>query len=166
MASASATTRVGKTTFSTPTDTDVLAVREVNAPRELVWACHTEPKHVSQWMLGPDGWTMPVCEIDLRVGGKWHWVWRNEADGSEFGMTGEYREIVAPVRLVNTEDWGGDWQPSLSTMELTERDGRTTITTTARFASREARDRAIGTGMNDGWGRSYDRLDEYLARIA
>ena len=165
MASAGATTRVGQTTFTTPTDTQVRAERVVNAPRELVWACHTVPKHVKQWMLGPDGWTMPVCEIDLRVGGKWHWVWRGQ-DGTEFGMTGEYREIVAPVRLVNTENWGGDWEPSVSHMELTEHEGRTTITTTATFVSKEARDRAIGTGMNDGWGRSYERLDEYLSSLA
>ncbi len=166
MATASATTKVGRTTFTMPSDREIIAVRVVDAPRDLVWACHTVPEHVSQWMLGPDGWTMPVCEIDLRPGGSWHWVWRQESDGKEFDMRGVYREIVPPERLVNTEAWGGEWPESLNTLVLTGANGRTTITTTVLFASMDARDKAVATGMKDGWSMSYDRLDEYLRTIA
>ena len=78
------------------------------------------------WMLGPDGWTMPVCEIDLRPGGAWHFVWRG-SDGTEMEMRGVYREIAPPERLVTTESWGGDWPETLNTLVLTEEDGKTTI---------------------------------------
>ena len=71
-----ATARIGTTAYSTPSDREVRATRIFDAPRTLVWDAHTKPEHVSQWMLGPEGWTMPVCEIDLRPGGEWHYVWR------------------------------------------------------------------------------------------
>ncbi|HUF28702.1 MAG TPA: SRPBCC family protein [Gemmatimonadaceae bacterium] len=157
--------KLGTTTFSTPSDREIVAVRVVDAPRELVWECHTNPEHVPHWMTGPDGWTMPVCEIDLRPGGEWHFVWRR-GDGTEMGMRGVYREIVPPERLVNTEAWGADWPETLNTLVLTEEDGLTTLTTTVLYPSLEARDRATSTGMEDGWSRSYDRLDEYLRSIA
>jgi uncharacterized protein YndB with AHSA1/START domain len=159
------TDSIGGTTFSTPSDREILVTRVVDAPRALVWEVHTKPEHVRRWLLGPDGWSMPVCEIDLRPGGEWHFVWRG-SDGREFGMRGVYREIEPPERLVNTEDWGGDWPETLTTMVLSERDGRTTITTTVRYPSLEARDAAIATGMNSGWARSYERLDDYLGTIA
>lgn len=165
MATASATNKVGSTTFTTPSDREIVATRVVKASRELVWACHTRPEHVSKWMLGPEGWTMPVCEIDLRPGGTWHWVWRRE-DGTEMEMRGVYKEVVPPERLVNTEAWGGDWPETLNTLVLTEEDGKTTIQTTVLYPSKEARVRALGTGMEDGWSVSYDRLDEYLRTIA
>ena len=80
----------------------------VDAPRALVFEAHTSPEHVPHWLTGPEGWTMPVCEIDLRPGGEWHFVWRRD-DGSEMDMRGEYREVEPPARLVNTESWGADW---------------------------------------------------------
>jgi uncharacterized protein YndB with AHSA1/START domain len=79
--------------------------RVFDAPRGLVWESYTNPAHPPNWMLGPEGWTMPVCEIDLRPGGSWHFVWR-KADGSEMEMRGEYREVTPPERLVQTESWG------------------------------------------------------------
>lgn len=154
-------TKSDTTTFSIPSDTEVMAVRVFDAPRTLVWDAFTKPEHLRQWMLGPDGWTMPVCEIDLRLGGRWHFEWRGP-DGSELTMDGEYREISPPARLVNTERWGGDWPESLTTVELTEEGGRTTVTTTVVYPSKEARDAALATGMNDGWGASHDRLAGYL----
>lgn len=159
------TSQVGKTTFTTRSDREVVAVRVVEAPRRLVWEAHTNPEHVKEWLLGPEGWTMPVCEIDLRPGGEWHYVWRN-ADGNEFGMRGVFKEIVPPERLVNTEAWGDDWPEALTTLVLTEKDGKTTLTTTVLYPSREARDKALGTGMTDGWAASYDRLDEHLRTMA
>jgi uncharacterized protein YndB with AHSA1/START domain len=157
--------KVGTTTFTTPSDRELVATRVFDAPRTLVWAAHTDPKHVSQWLLGPEGWTMPVCEIDLRPGGAWHWVWRGP-DGTEMEMRGVYREVTPPERLVNTEEWGGDWPETLTTLVLTEEDGKTTISTTVLYPSKEAREAAIGTGMKEGWSASYDRLDEYLRTVA
>jgi uncharacterized protein YndB with AHSA1/START domain len=154
---------VGATTFATPSDRELIAARVFDAPRRLVWEAHVNPKHVPQWMIGPDGWTMPVCEIDLRTGGNWHFVWRDAA-GSPMEMRGEYREIVAPDRLVQTEAWGDDWAETLNTTVLTEQDGKTVVTCTVLYASKEARDRALGTGMKEGWSQSYDRLDAYLRR--
>ena len=97
--------RRGVTTFTTPSDIEIVATRIVEAPAELVFDAWTSPEHVTRWMLGPDGWTMPVCEIDLRPGGAWRFVWRGP-DGSELAMEGEYREVVRPERIVNTESWG------------------------------------------------------------
>lgn len=152
------------TVFTTPSDRELVATREVEAPRALAWEMWTHPGHVPRWMLGPEGWTMPVCEIDLRPGGKWHFVWRGP-DGAPMEMHGEYREIAAPERLVSTESWGGDWPETVNTLVLTEAHGRTTMTVTVRYPSREARNRAIATGMKDGWAVSYDRLDAYLRTL-
>jgi uncharacterized protein YndB with AHSA1/START domain len=151
----------GVTTFTTPSDREIAMSRVFDAPKRLLWAALTDPRHLPKWMLGPAGWTMPVCEVDLRPGGAWHFVWRR-ADGTEMGMTGVYREVNPYDRLVNTEAWGGDWAETLNTTELFEADGRTTVVTTMLFPSHEARDRAMGTGMNDGVERSYALLDEYL----
>jgi uncharacterized protein YndB with AHSA1/START domain len=158
------THKVGATTFTTPSDREILMTRIVNAPRQLVWDAWTKPEHLPHWMTGPDGWTMPVCEIDLRPGGKWRFVWRRE-DGSEMAMTGEYHEVVPPERLVNTEAWGGDWPETVNTLVLTEKDGKTTMKCWVLYPSKDARDKAMGTGMKDGWAVSNDRLDEYLATL-
>jgi uncharacterized protein YndB with AHSA1/START domain len=157
--------RSGTTTFTTPSDREIVMTRVLDAPRRLVFEAWTDPKHVAQWMLGPEGWTMPVCEIDLRPGGSWHFVWRR-ADGSEMSMRGEYREIVPPERLVSTENWGEDWPESLTTVELTEEDGKTTIKQTSLYPSREARDAAMQTGMLEGASLTFDRLAAYLQTIA
>jgi len=152
------------TAFTKPSDRELVATRVFEAPRELVFDCHTSAEHLPHWMLGPDGWTMPVCEVDLRPGGAWRHVWRKD-DGTEMGMRGEYREIERPERLVQTEDWGGDWPEALDTLVFTEEDGRTTLACTVLYPSEEAREKAIATGMQDGWAQSYDRLEDYLARL-
>ncbi len=157
--------RVGVTTFTTPSDRELVATRVVDAPRRLAWQAWTSPEHVPHWMTGPEGWTMPVCEIDLRPGGTWRFVWR-KADGAEMEMRGVYREIAPPGRLVNTESWGGEWPDTLNTLVLTEEDGQTTMTCTVLYPSTQARDAALGTGMKDGWSASYDRLDKHLRTMA
>ena len=153
------------TTFTTPSDREIVATRVIDAARRLVWEAWTSPKHVPHWLLGPEGWTMPVCEIDLRPGGAWHYGWRGP-DGTQMEMRGVYREITPPKRLVSTESWGGDWPETLNTLVLTEEDGKTTMTCTVLYASKETRDAALGTGMKEGWSASYDRLDKYLRRMA
>lgn len=149
------------TVVTLPSDVEVLLTRTVNAPRDLVFKAYTQPEHVRQWLLGPDGWSMTVCEIDLRVGGEWKYVWHNESDGREFGMHGVYREIEPPERVVNTEVFEG--AEAITTVTLTEVDGRTVITQLMRMPSKEARDGAVATGMADGVEASYRRLEEYLS---
>lgn len=161
----SETDSVGETTITTPSDREVVMARTFEAPRTLVWDAYTKPEHVQQWLLGPEGWTMPVCDIDLRPGGEWHFLWRRP-DGDELEMRGVYREIVPPERLVNTESWGGEWPETENTVQLFEENGATTVTTTILYPSKEARDAAIATGMADGAERSYGLLDEYLRTLA
>lgn len=153
------------TTLATPSDHEVVIRRVVSAPRRLVFAAFTDPAHVPNWMLGPSGWSMPVCEIDLRPGGAWRFVWRHD-NGSEMEMTGVYKEITPPERLVSTEAWGGDWPETLNTLLLTEQNGQTTINQWVRYPSRAARDAALQTGMEDGVEESYNRLERLLATLA
>ncbi|HSB69052.1 MAG TPA: SRPBCC family protein [Candidatus Methylomirabilis sp.] len=165
MAAASTAQRIGATTFTTPSDREVVMRRVVTAPRRLVFEAWTNPEHLRQWMLGPGGWSMPVCEIDLRPGGSWHFVWRR-SDGTEMEMRGVYREITPPERLVSTESWGGDWPETLNTLVLSEKDGKATIALTVLYPSQEAREAALKTGMRDGVSESFDRLAEYLRTMA
>jgi uncharacterized protein YndB with AHSA1/START domain len=157
--------KVGTTTYTTPTDRELVIKRVVDAPRRLVWDAWTKPEHLRNWMLGPEGWSMPVCEMDLQPGGAWRFVWRR-TDGTEMGMHGIYREVTPPERLVHTESWGPDWRETINTLVLSEDGGRTTIAQTVLYPSKEARDAALQTGMKDGMNRTYERLDEYLQTIA
>jgi uncharacterized protein YndB with AHSA1/START domain len=157
--------RAGITTFTTPTDLEVVVTRVFNAPRRLVFDAYTSCAHLPHWMLGPPGWTMPICEVDLRPGGASRFVWRR-SDGSEMEIRGTYREIVPPERLVQTESWGGDWPESVDTLVLTEEDGMTTLTMTILYPSKEARDAALQTGMKDGMSQGYDLLEEYLRTMS
>jgi uncharacterized protein YndB with AHSA1/START domain len=108
---------------------------------------------------------MPFCEIDLRPGRAWRFVW-GCADGTEMEMRGEYREVTPPERLVSTESWGGDWPETINTVTLSEEDGKTTITQTVLYPSREARDAALETGMKDGVSLSFNRLAEHVRTMA
>jgi uncharacterized protein YndB with AHSA1/START domain len=154
-----------------PSDREVRVVRTFNAPRTLVWDAHTKPELVKKWMLGPPGWTMPVCEMDVRVGGKYRWRWRSEEDGKEFGFHGTFKEVEPPSRIVHDEyydpgDVGGAMpsnDPAHITLELSESGGVTTLVNTMRFASKEARDGAVSTGMTDGMEMGYARLDDMFA---
>jgi len=147
--------------LTTPSDREVVFTRVFNAPRRLVFEAWTNPKHITRWMLGPEGWTMPVCEIDLRPGGEWHFVWRR-TNGTQMEMRGVYREVVPPERLVSTESWGADWPETVNTLLLVEENGKTTMTQTILYPSKDARDAATKTGMKDGAEQSYDRLEAYL----
>ena len=104
---------------------------------------------------------MPVCEVDLRPGGAWRFVWRRE-DGTEMSITGVYQEVAPPQRLVSIESWGADWPETLTTLELTEEGGRTTIRQHMLYPSKQARDAALRTGMKEGTAQSFQRLAEYL----
>jgi uncharacterized protein YndB with AHSA1/START domain len=138
--------------------------RVFNAPRQLVFGALTKPELVKQWLLGPPGWTMPVCEIDLRVGGAYRFQWRG-TDGAEMGTRGVFREIAPPERFVATERFDNPWYPgeSLVTYLLVEQGGKTTLTLTVLYESREARDGVLKSGMEKGVAMSYDRLEQLLA---
>ncbi|MGE3277369.1 MAG: SRPBCC family protein [Vicinamibacterales bacterium] len=152
-----------------PSDREVKVVRSFKAARALVYRASTEPELVKQWMLGPPGWTMPVCEMDVRVGGRYRWVWRSEAGDAEFGFSGVYREVEPAVRIVHTERFeagtlGGPFPgaEALITVTFDEENGVTTLTSLMDFGSKEARDAAVATGMTDGMEQSYQRLERTL----
>ena len=136
--------------------------RTFDAPQKLVFEAFTRPEHVVHWMLGPEGWTMPVCEIDLRPGGRWHMVWRRD-DGSEMAMSGEYQEVTPWSRTVQTESWGAQWASTVNTTEFIADGDRTTVVQTMKYPSQADRDRAMETGMKNGAEISYERLAAYLA---
>ncbi|MBB5955130.1 uncharacterized protein YndB with AHSA1/START domain [Saccharothrix tamanrassetensis] len=152
--------------WSTPSDVEVAVTRTFDAPQRLVFDAFTKPEHIVHWMLGPEGWTMPVCEVDLRVGGRWHMVWRR-ADGTEMSMTGTYLEVTPHERTVQTEAWGEGWAETVNTTRfVADGPSRTTVVQTMKYPSRADRDRAMETGMRDGADTSYDRLAGYLASSA
>jgi uncharacterized protein YndB with AHSA1/START domain len=159
-----ATSKEGATTITMPSDREIVVSRVFDAPRRLVWDAFTSPEHLPQWMLGPDGWTMPVCESDLRPGGSYRYGWRN-AEGAAMEFTGVHKEVEPPERLVSTESWGGDWPETINTLELTEEDGKTRMTQTILYASKDARDSALATGMKEGMQKSFDRLAAHLRTI-
>jgi uncharacterized protein YndB with AHSA1/START domain len=156
-----------------PSEREVKVTRSFRAPRALVYRAYTEPQLVQRWLLGPPGWSMPVCEMDVRVGGRYRWRWRNDQDGSEFGFAGTFREVQPATRLVHTEAYdpgsvGGGYpgNDAIVTVTFTEEGGVTTMTTLIDFGSKEARDAAVATGMTDGMEQSYQLLDRLLAEKA
>ena len=155
----------GTLQVTTPSDREIALTRVFDAPRRLVFDALTRPELLKRWLLGPDGWSMPFCEVDLRVGGKYRYVWRRDSDGSEMGMGGVFQEVAPPERLVATEKFDHAWYPgeALSTLVLTESGRKTTLTQTVRYESREARDGVLQSGMERGVAVSYDRLETILA---
>lgn len=153
-----------RVTVTTPSDTEITVTRSFVAPRRLVFEAFTKPDLVRRWLQGPDDWPMVVCEVDFRVGGAYRYVWRNPGKG-DMGMGGTFREIVPPERIVHTELFDQDWTggETMVTTVFEERGGRTTVTATVRYSSQAARDGALKTGMIEGWGQAYDRLDGLLA---
>ncbi|WP_019904609.1 SRPBCC domain-containing protein [Methylobacterium sp. 77] len=145
-------------------DREIVLARRFQAPRALVFRAFTEPALVGRWLLGPPGWTMPVCEIDLRVGGVFRYVWRH-TDGREMGLGGAFREIVPNERLVHTELFDADWTggETLVTTTFAESAGTTSARIAILYSSREARDTAARSGMETGMDASYVQLDKVLA---
>ena len=157
----------GKLKVTTPSDREIVMTRVFDAPRNLVFDAWTKPELVRRWLLGPPGWTMPICEIDLRVGGAYRFEWLGQ-DGTRMGMGGVYREIVIPERIVNTQLFDEDWTggETLGTLLFTEQGGKTTLSNSVLYSSREARDAALRTPMAEGVEAGYARLDEILPTIA
>jgi len=153
-----------------PSDTEVSVTRSFHAPRTLVWQAHTVPELARQW-LGYPGWSMPVCEMDVRVGGKYRWRWRSDENGQEFGFVGTFNEVSEPAKLSYDQYYvPGDFDsampldnPTMIRSTYTEKNAITTLVTVMDFGSKEARDAAISTGMTDGMEVSYQRLEELIA---
>ena len=150
---------------TTPSDHEIRMTRLFNAPRRLVFEAMTKPEHVKQWWgrLG-EGYSVPVCEIDLRPGGAWRFV--NRHPKGEAAFHGEYREITPPSRLVFTEIF--EQFPdtvSVVTAEFSEEAGKTRLTTTVRYPSSQVRDMVIASGMAKGAGTSYNRLEDLVAEL-
>jgi uncharacterized protein YndB with AHSA1/START domain len=157
----------GTLQVTTPSEREIAMTRVFDAPRRLVFDAWTKPELLKRWLGVRGGWSMAVCEVDLKVGGAYRFVWRGPG-GKEMGMSGVYREIVRPERLVATEVFDDPWFPgeAVDTTVLVEQDGKTTLTTTVLYASQEARDAVLKTPMTRGVIESYDKLEEYLASIA
>ncbi|MGI5242834.1 SRPBCC domain-containing protein [Dactylosporangium sp. CA-139066] len=153
---------LGVTGFDLDGEAGVRITRVVAAPKDLVFDVHTSPRHLPHWMVGPPGWTMPVCEIDLRPGGAFRYVWRT-ADGEEMTIAGTFEEVVRPDRLVSTEAWSGGWPATRNTLTFDDLGGRTRITTLIAYASPAARESALQSGMREGMDATYAGLDAYLA---
>ena len=158
---------------SLPSNTEVRVTRSFHAPRNLVWQAHTDPKLIPRWMSGMPGWSMPVCEMDVRPGGKYRWHWRADAGGQGFGFYGEFKEVDAPAKLTQEEyfDPGnagaitGDMPvntPSMNRSTFTETNGVTTVVVLIDYGTKAARDAALSTGMTDGMEVSYKSLDALL----
>jgi uncharacterized protein YndB with AHSA1/START domain len=151
-------------TVSLPSDREILVMRDFKAPLRLVFDAFTKPELVRRWLLGPPGWTMPLCEIDLRVGGAYRYVWRCEKDGTHMAMGGVFREVIPLERLVATERFDDAWYPgeALDTTVFTEARGITRVSITVLYESKEARDTARRSGMEHGMAAGYDRLESLL----
>jgi len=152
-------------TVTTSGERAITVTRVFAAPRSLVFDRWTKPEWLARWLTGPEGWAFVVCDMDLREGGAYRWVWRGP-DGTEMGMGGVFREIVRPERIVATEVWDQEWpggKEDVATTSFTEHDGQTTVTTTISFTSPHARDGALASDMTQGMAESYERLDAVLA---
>ena len=147
-------------------DREIVMTRVFDAPRRLVFDAFTKPELLKRWLTGPPGWTLAVCEIDLRVGGSLRYMWRGPA-GEEMGMRGVFREITPPDRIVGTEKFDQAWYPgeAVGTVVLTEQGSKTTLTQTIVYESREARDIVLKSPMEQGLGMSYDHLADLLASL-
>jgi len=151
-------------TITTPSDLEISWTRTFDAPRTLLFDALTNIALLKRWFGVFAGWALAICEIDLKVGGRFRFVWRN-ADGREMGIRGTYREIVVPERIVHTESFDGYPGEALCTTVLTELGGQTTLTSTSVYESKEIRDAALKSGMEKGVTASYENLDRLLGAM-
>ncbi|QDV40576.1 hypothetical protein Enr13x_03820 [Stieleria neptunia] len=155
-------------TVNTPSDTQVEVVRSFEAPVDSVWKPFTDADLVRRWMLGPPGWSMPICEMDFRVGGTYENVFRNEGDESEIAMHGAFREIEMLSKIVQDEkhvvrsSTDNTGHETVVTFTFRETDHVTTVTTLIEYPSQEARDEALASGMGAAMEMGYCRIDELI----
>lgn len=156
----------GSFEVTTPDDVSIVIRRSFDAPPDAVWRAMTEPEHLRRW-LGDPNFPLTTCEMDVRAGGGYRWVFSSPDSAESMGVRGTYDEIDRPHLIVSTEQFDDFPGPSRNTLELEERaDGRTAMTLTVRYADEATRDGWLASGMADGLGRSYDLLDQMLSAIA
>ena len=160
-------------TVTLPSDREVTVVRVFDAPAQFVWDAHTQPELIKRWLVGSEGWSMPYCKVDLRVGGRYRYIWQNVATGGRFGSYGEHLEIATLERIVTSEVMDGlgmgetindepawsEGDPAINTLTLSEADGKTTLRLNMLYPSQDIRDMAVQSGMSDGMAMGYDLLD-------
>ena len=147
-------------------DTQARISRVIRGTVEQVWRAHHEPELLRRWQLGPDGWTMPVCEVATSVGETYRYEWENEADGRSFGFTGELLEVLAPVRAVTTEAMiGMDGPVVVNELTLTPLESGTLLTMIGNYPDAETREMILATGMADGMETSYARLEREVLGV-
>jgi len=153
----------GKLKVTAQSEREIVMTRDFDAPRRLVFDALTKPELLKRWLGVFGGRELAVCEVDLKVGGTYRYVWRQSSDGREVGVRGVYREIVPQERLVCTELFDEAWYPgeAVITTTLAEQGGRTTLTVTLLYESREARD-AVLKNAERGFTASYNKLAELL----
>ncbi len=146
-------------------DRDLIISRTFDAPAQMVFDAYTKPELLRQWLLGMDGWTMTVCEVDLRVGGSYRYAWYKEKTGEEMGMGGDFQEIIIPEKFVATEQFDQEWYPggALSTITFTETDGKTFLENVMRYDTNEAREAVLASPMEEGLAPGYDRLEALVS---
>ena len=149
-------------------DREIVMTRTFDAPREMVFDAHTKPELIRRWLGAFKDWTMDVCEVDLRVGGRYRFVWKNGQSMATMGMGGVYKEVVRNERLVNTEKFDDPWYEGemVATLVFVEKNGATTLTSTWRYGSEKIRDSVMKSPMESGLVASYDALEELLQSAA
>ncbi len=153
------------TTATTPSDRELVVTRTFEAPRDLVFAAFTQPDLIRRWQYGPDGWSMPVCEVDPRPGGAYRFEWEHAERGERMGAGGTFLEVIAPEHLVYTEHFDEAWYTGecLVTVTFEEVDAGTFVTMNMRYESQTARDMAIESHAADGVSDGFERLAEMFA---
>jgi uncharacterized protein YndB with AHSA1/START domain len=154
----------GTLKVTTPGDREIVMTRVFDAPRQMVYDAFRKPELLKRW-FGPRGWTLVVADVDFRVGGGFHFVLRSP-DGKEMGMRGTYRELVPPEKSVHMESYDDYPGESQVTAVFAEQGGKTTLTATVLYASKEVRDAVIKAGLKHGASESFDKLADYLASVA
>lgn len=153
----------GSLVITTPSDREIAMTRVFDAPRKLVFDAWTKPELIKRWLGIFGKWSFEVCEVDLRVGGEYRYVWKGP-EGVTMGMGGVFREIVKPERLVATEKFDDPWYEgeAIDTTTFIEKNGKTTLTETVLYASKEVRDGVLKSPMESGVVKSYDNLAAIL----
>lgn len=144
-------------------DTRVRVARVIGGTVEQVWRAHTDAVLIKQWLLGPDGWSMPVCDVATAVGDHYRYEWEQKGGSNRFGFTGELLESEAPYRAVTTEAMiGMDFPATFNELTLTPVEGGTLVSLVITYANADQRDAILATGMTDGMETSYQRLEGVL----
>jgi len=151
--------------LTTPSDREIALTRVFDAPRHLVFEAFCKPELLKRWLLGPPGWEMVICQVATKAGERYRYEWRDAA-GTQFGVGGVCRELTPPSRFVTAEKMDGQPGEYLVTTALSEREGKTTLTLTLLYETREIRDLALKSGMEGGVAASYDRLASLLPSLA